>query len=239
MSDNLRFYEKVKTVPDNAKKPILGGRLKGMTDINPMWRIKALTETFGPVGIGWKYDITNKFLERCDNGEVAAFVDINLFYRDPKSGEWSEPIPGTGGSMFVAKEKNGPRVSDECFKMALTDALSVACKAIGVGSSVYWDRQDESKYGRQPQQQKQQQQQNKQQPKQDTQNRPNSAQQQTKQQRPTQTTTQRPKMDEMANVAGKCSVCNTNVTKPIVNASMKTVGKIMCMNCMKKNANPK
>ena len=45
----------------------------------------------------------------------------------------------------MAKEKNGPYTSDECFKMALTDAISVACKALGFGADVYWEA-DRSKY---------------------------------------------------------------------------------------------
>ena len=45
--ENLELYEKVRSVPENAQKEIKGGRLKGMTDINPMWRIKKLTEEFG------------------------------------------------------------------------------------------------------------------------------------------------------------------------------------------------
>ena len=56
---------------------------------------------------------------------------------------WSEPIYGTGGSSFIAKEKNGLYTSDECFKMAYTDALSVACKMLGMGANVYWG---DSKY---------------------------------------------------------------------------------------------
>ena len=135
--NNLDIYNKLKSVPDNAKKAITGGRLKGMTDINPMWRIKALTEQFGPCGVGWYYRIKDKRLEPAGTGEVAAFVDIELNVRI--NGEWSVEIPGTGGSMFVANEKNGAYVSDECFKMALTDALSVACKALGVGADVYWN----------------------------------------------------------------------------------------------------
>lgn len=110
--------------------------MKGMTDINPMWRIKMLTERFGPCGVGWKYIIRDKHLEHGPNDEIAAIVDIDLFYK--ADGAWSEAVPGTGGSMFSAKEKNGIYVSDECFKMALTDALSVACKALGMGSDVYW-----------------------------------------------------------------------------------------------------
>lgn len=141
--DNLTIYNEVRSVPDSAKRRIEAGRLKGKTDINPMWRIKALTEKFGPCGFGWKYVITDKRLEQGANGEVAAFLDIDLFVK--ADGVWSDAIPGTGGSAFVAKEKNGLYTSDECFKMALTDAISVACKALGFGADVYWDA-DRSKY---------------------------------------------------------------------------------------------
>jgi hypothetical protein len=140
---NLKIYNSVRTVPENAKKQIKGGRLSGMTDINPMWRIKTLTEQFGVCGIGWKYAITDKRLEHGANGEIAAFVDIDLYIK--VDGEWSEPIPGTGGSSFVAKERNGLYTSDECFKMALTDALSVACKALGFAADVYFEK-DRTKY---------------------------------------------------------------------------------------------
>lgn len=140
---SLELWNKVSTVPETAKKQITGGRLSGKTDINPVWRIKTLTEQFGVCGYGWKYVITSKHLEQGSNNEVAAFVDIELYI---KQGEkWSDAIPGTGGSMFVANEKNGAYTSDEAYKMALTDALSVACKALGIGASVYWDK-GESKY---------------------------------------------------------------------------------------------
>lgn len=141
--ENLAIYNAVRSVPDSAKRQIGAGRLKGKTNINPMWRLKTLTEQFGPCGIGWKYVITDKRLEQGANGEVAAFLDIDLFVK--VDGAWSEAIPGTGGSAFVAEEKNGPYTSDECFKMALTDAISVACKALGFGADVYWEA-DRSKY---------------------------------------------------------------------------------------------
>lgn len=134
--DNMQIYNMGREVPKEAQKPINAGRLKGMTDINPVWRISKLTEMFGPCGIGWKYEITREEVIPGTNGEISAFVDINLYYK--WEGEWSEAIPGTGGSSFVAKEKNGLYQSDECFKMALTDALSVACKALGIGADVYW-----------------------------------------------------------------------------------------------------
>ena len=142
---NLDLYEKVRSVPDSAKKTIKGGRISGMTDINPVWRIKVLTEQFGPCGIGWYYIPTRQWLETAGN-EIAAFVNIELYIK--VDGEWSKPIAGNGGRMFASKEKSGIYVSDECYKMATTDAISVACKELGIGADVYWDS-DRTKYNKQ------------------------------------------------------------------------------------------
>ena len=79
-NDNcLELYDKIRQVPDNAKKTISAGRLKGKTDINPMWRIKTLTEQFGPCGFGWRYEIIKMWNEQGANGEISSFVHINLF----------------------------------------------------------------------------------------------------------------------------------------------------------------
>ena len=141
--DNMAIYEAVRQAPKNALREIQAGRLKGKSDINPMWRIKSLTEQFGPCGIGWKYEIIKEWLEPGANGEIAAFVDINLFIK--VDGEWSVAIPGTGGSMYVVKERNGLYTDDEAFKKALTDAISVSCKALGFAADVYWNA-DSTKY---------------------------------------------------------------------------------------------
>ena len=141
--DNLKLYNAVRKVPEEAKKSIQGGRLKGMTDINPMYRIKTLTEQFGACGLGWYYKVVNKWTEQGANNEIATFAEIELYIKD--NGEWSQPIYGVGGSMFVANERSGLYTSDECYKMAITDALSVACKQLGVGADVYWEK-DRSKY---------------------------------------------------------------------------------------------
>ena len=142
-TDNLRVYNEVRNVPTEAQKEIKGGRIGGMTDINPMWRIKTLTEQFGMAGVGWYAPIRKQWLEVGSDGNVSAFVNIELFVK--VDGEWSMPIDGTGGSSFIAKERNGLYTSDECYKMAYTDAISVACKALGIGADIYWQK-DRTKY---------------------------------------------------------------------------------------------
>lgn len=142
--DNLLIWNNLKQVPPECVKPIIAGRTKGMSNISPQWRLQAMTHQFGVCGFGWKYVVTNKWLEDGSEGQKAAFVDIDLFIKI--GGEWSEAIQGNGGSMLVAKEKNGLYTSDEAFKMATTDALSVAMKSIGVASDIYMGNFDGSKY---------------------------------------------------------------------------------------------
>lgn len=140
---NLELYNRVRDVPKEAIKPIMAGRLKGKSDINPMWRIKKLTEEFGMCGFGWRYEILRMWNEEGANGEIASFVHINLFVRH--DGEWSDAIQGIGGSSFVSNEKTGKYTSDECYKMALTDAISVACKSLGFAADIYFSN-DSTKY---------------------------------------------------------------------------------------------
>lgn len=135
--NNLKFYEMGRSVPEEAQKSFNNGKFSG-TDINPMWRIKKLTEMFGAAGIGW---YTEVLCERCEeHGEMTiAVVNLNLYVK--VDGEWSKPIYGTGGNVVVRKGS----VSDEGYKMAYTDALSVACKALGIGADIYFAK-DKTKY---------------------------------------------------------------------------------------------
>ena len=151
---NLSIYERVRCVPKEAKKEIEAGRLKGKHDINPMWRIKALTEVFGPAGFGWYTEVVRTWTEASESGEMAVFVDINLYVKNDS--EWSKPIFGNGGNKLIANEKkyeNGqqvyiPYLDDDAYKKAYTDAISVAAKALGVGADVYFEK-DKGKYASQ------------------------------------------------------------------------------------------
>ena len=146
---NLTLWNEISAVPQKAQKPITGGRMKGFTDINPVWRLKTLTEKFGPVGVGWFTEKEKYWVEPGGDGEIAAFCSLGLRYK--KDEEWQESISGIGGSMLVAKESAGLHVNDECFKMAYTDALGVACKALGMGADVYWEKgKSDSKYPNTP-----------------------------------------------------------------------------------------
>ena len=143
--DKLEFYNKYRSVPSNALRAFDNGNFKG-TDINTMWRIKSLTETFGAVGQGWYFEIVRLWTEKSENtNEAIVFAQIRLFVK--WDGEWSKPIEAVGGNKLetYVKSKDYYKLSDEAYKMAITDAFGVACKYLGMGADVYWDN-DKTKY---------------------------------------------------------------------------------------------
>lgn len=213
--DKMRIYNAAREVPEEAKKKISGGNLNGMTDINPMWRIMKLTEMFGPCGIGWKPVSPRFWTEPGANGEILAFCEAGIVYRE--GDVWADPVIGIGGSKLIARNKNGLQSSDEAYKMAYTDAISVCCKLLGFGASVYWER-GETKYS----------------------DRNNSAE---KQQDPGTHKNPPQKKDNTESI--KCFVCG-NLIEPvkngdktisaekIVSRSMKLFQKPACFNCAMK-----
>jgi hypothetical protein len=140
---NKEIWDKLKTPPQDALRTIKAGRLKGMSDISPQWRYEIMTDVFGPCGIGWSVNIERLWTEQGFGGQVLVFAHVSVTYKN--GDEWSQPVHGVGGSFLVKLEKKGPYASDECYKMAITDATGTALKMIGVAADVYAGKCNDSK----------------------------------------------------------------------------------------------
>ena len=106
----IDIYESLAQPPKSALRQIEAGKLKGKTDINPQWRYKAMTEAFGLVGIGWKYEVRKLWTEQGAGAEKLAFAQVAVYIKDGDT--WSDPIEGIGGSRLVQLEK-GAAVSND------------------------------------------------------------------------------------------------------------------------------
>lgn len=148
-STPMKLWNALARPPVTALKEIKGGRLSGMTDVNPQWRYQAMTEHFGMCGVGWKYEIDKLWTEPGADGEVLGFAQVSVRVR--LDGTWSDSIIGLGGNHLITKEKGGLHNNDECWKMAVTDALSAALKMLGVAADIYAGRWDGSKFKDEPQ----------------------------------------------------------------------------------------
>lgn len=144
MSNNLEIWNKVKQPPTGALKQINFGYLKGKSDINPQWRIMAMTQAFGMVGHGWTYRIVRTWSEEAADKSVMCFAEVAV--KTKHDGVWGEEFSGIGGSEIVELAKGVPKANDEGYKKAVTDALGVAFKAVGVAADIYFGNYDGSKY---------------------------------------------------------------------------------------------
>lgn len=128
--DNMALYNAVREAPQSAVKKISGGSYgaAGLSDINPQWRIEAMTAMFGPAGLGWTWEPIETF-ER----ENVLYAHVIVRYIDSETGEWSQPIHGYGGTKF------GGRDDSDIYKSTITDAVSNALRFLGVGADVWYN----------------------------------------------------------------------------------------------------
>lgn len=145
----MNMNEKFKVMarpPQEALNTISFGKLKGKSDINPQWRIEALTEVFGLCGVGWYYEIIAvDYQDVVETGERMVYITIGIHVKQ-EDGTWSAPIIGIGGDFTIIRDKNGVHGNDEAFQMALTDALGKAAKCVGIANDIYRGKYN-SKYG--------------------------------------------------------------------------------------------
>lgn len=143
-ADNLRHWAGLERTDPKYTKPFTrSGGFRG-TDINPTWRIKRMTEHFGPVGIGWGTTEPHFDMVQEEAGRVV-YCRVGIWYRD--GDQKSEPVWGVGGDVVSGKRSSGQAfVDDEAQKKAFTDALGNAMKSLGVSADVFLKLFDDSKY---------------------------------------------------------------------------------------------
>lgn len=140
--NNLGLWDALKRTDPKATKPFQrAGGFRG-TQIDPVFRIQLMTETFGPVGKGWGFEQLEWTI-----AERMVFICLRAWYVDPSTGEKHFTGPQWGGTELVRRNRDGTeRPDDEAFKMSTTDALGKCLLQIGVSADVYMGQFDDSKY---------------------------------------------------------------------------------------------
>lgn len=132
MSDNLRIWSAVeKTNPAHTKKVNQRG---GFTAISAAFQIKAATQLFGPIGIGWGYETGAPII-----ADTLIIVPVSL---------WHGSRENSFGPMLGCeelKDKNG-RVDSDAPKKATTDGLTKLLSQLGFNADVFLGLFDDNKY---------------------------------------------------------------------------------------------
>lgn len=167
-SENLKLWRKVMRTNPRYTKDLSGTGFEG-TSINAEYMIMRATEIFGPVGIGWGFDVqedrmipgapmsesiyegskfVGKKLIRDAGGNLITSlhhsIKISFWYlKDGKKGHVTSY--GATDYMYMTN-KSGIKVDGEAQKKSLTDAIKKALSLLGFSADVWLGLFDDAVY---------------------------------------------------------------------------------------------
>lgn len=127
----------------------------GSTSINTTYAFKRATEQFGPIGIGWGYEIiSDEIIEGAqkkfgakDSEQIVTLkihtLRIKFWYiHDDKRGEFEQ----FGHTDFVSVNKFGAHTESEPQKKSLSDAIKKSLSMLGFSADIYLGLYDDQSY---------------------------------------------------------------------------------------------
>jgi hypothetical protein len=148
-NDNMALWKRLfKTDPTQTKSFTKGGGFSG-TAIKPYWAIMRATEEFGPVGVGWGWDVIEDRVETAQDGSSIWFSKVAVWYM--RDGERRIAGPQWGATELVVWRKKGKPdaylfMDEEAAKKSVTDALTKCLSYLGLGGDVHMGMFDDMKY---------------------------------------------------------------------------------------------
>jgi hypothetical protein len=159
MKMSLHLWNQVaKTDPDYTKDYKGAGGFSG-TAINSTYQVRKATELFGPIGIGWGYNIVeSKYTDghaiagKDDSGKP--FIHDNIttklhtlhlklwYMHEGKRGE----VEHFGHTPFVFVNKFGVQMENEPEKKSLTDAIGKCLSMLGFSADIFMGEYDDINY---------------------------------------------------------------------------------------------
>lgn len=140
---NLDLWNSVERTNPAHVKAITGKSYQGSSP-KPHYLVHKATETFGPCGIGWGFNIVSERIEDGADGTRMHIAHVRVWYK--WNGETGS-VEHVGGTEFCGKRKSGQAFTDEdAPKKSITDALVKALSMIGFAGDIFMGRYDDSKY---------------------------------------------------------------------------------------------
>jgi hypothetical protein len=143
---NLALWRLNETTDPAHTKPVRIG--KDMTAIDTYYQIKRATETFGPIGSGWGWNLEEEIVEgtgKTGAGVVVAKCKVTVWYVLPGSGLEERCYVGPVVATNKLIDDKG-YVDDEAFKKATSDGITKALSYLGFSADIFMGLYDDQKY---------------------------------------------------------------------------------------------
>ena len=143
---NLALWRLNETTDPGATKPVRIG--KDMTAIDTYYQIKRATETFGPIGIGWGWNLEEETVEGMGKGGAPVLIakcKVTVWYVPPDGGPeercYLGPVIATNRLI-----ESGGHIDDEAYKKATSDGITKSLSYLGFSADIFMGRWDDQKY---------------------------------------------------------------------------------------------
>lgn len=141
---NKKLWDSVKVTDPNAVKPITGKSYKGNSP-KPYWLIERMTDTFGPVGLGWGVVVKSERFERMSDTDVLHVAVVSVWYvLDGKRSDSFEQMGGTKACYMTSSGKL--MVDEDAGKKSVTDGMVKCLSMLGFCADIFSGQWDDSKY---------------------------------------------------------------------------------------------
>ena len=120
------------------------------TAVSPVHIAERLTQIFGPVGLGWGFEVRDIHYIPVEKPEVV-YVSVEVWWKLDGVTNKGDPngrasFQHVGGGMLQKGGKNGIRYDDEAVKGAVTDAIGKAFTYLGAAADIHLGLFDDVKY---------------------------------------------------------------------------------------------
>jgi hypothetical protein len=141
--ENLVHWDFLERTDPAYTKKFNAGRFKG-TDINATYRMRHLTERFGPAGKGFGFDIGQPIFY--GEGDLRAVTISAALWWMEDGTKHTAPEHYGGTKLYLTAKGKVTGVDEDAVKKAVTDAMGKAALALGAHADVYMGLHDDSKY---------------------------------------------------------------------------------------------
>jgi hypothetical protein len=136
------IWNRVSKTDQGYTKPIVGKPYRGTT-VNVTYLIRRATEVFGPIGLGFGWEIDDERIEDGADGVRIHIVRLRFWYvLDGKRGE----VVQFGQTAFVSKNKNGLFTDEDAPKKSVTDAIGKCLSYLGFSADIYTGEWDDNRH---------------------------------------------------------------------------------------------
>lgn len=142
--ENKKLWDEIKVTDPCSVKPITGKAYKGNSP-KPYWLIERMTDTFGPVGIGWGVIVKSERFERMSDTDVLHVAVVSVWYvRDGVRSDTFDQMGGTKAAYMTSSGKL--MIDDDAGKKSVTDGMVKCMSMIGLCADIFSGRWDDDKY---------------------------------------------------------------------------------------------